>query len=257
MAKFFIINFKKIKRILLICILFFFGVWVSILFFENKILEVSNTNRLLPIYSVETSERQVALTFDCAWGADDIPDIIDILSQNGVTATFFMVGDWVEKYPDAVKLMYENNMELGNHSDSHAHVNNLSYEKNIVDMKACNSKLKDLTGEEVKFYRGPYGEYNNTVIQAAESLNMKVIQWDIDTLDYTGKTADEMCERIKKKLRSGSIILMHNDTEYTAKGLQEIINCINEEGYEIVPLSELIYFEGYTINHEGRQIKKQ
>ncbi len=77
----------------------------------------------------------------------------------------------------------------------------------------------------------------------------------MDTLDYTGKTPDEMCEIIKKKLRNGSIILMHNDTEYTAKGLQQIINCINEEGYEIVPLSELIHFENYTINHEGRQIK--
>ena len=79
----------------------------------------------------------------------------------------------------------------------------------------------------------------------------------MDTLDYTGKTADEMCERIKKKIRNGSIILMHNDTEHTASGLQAIINCINSEGYEIVSLSELIYFEDYTINHEGRQIKKQ
>ena len=257
MAKFWVINFKKIKKVLFVLMGIVLTINTYNYFCKREILQVSNSDRLLPIYSVETNEKQVAITFDCAWGADDIPSIIDTLVSNDVNATFFMVGDWIEKYPDAVRLLVENNLELGNHSDSHAHVNNLSYEKNIVDMKACNSKLKDLTGEEVKFYRGPYGEYNNTVIQAAESLNMKVIQWDIDTLDYTGKTTDEMCERIKKKLRSGSIILMHNDTEYTASGLEQIINCIKEEGYEIIPLSELIYFEDYTINHEGRQIKKQ
>ena len=76
----------------------------------------------------------------------------------------------------------------------------------------------------------------------------------MDTLDYTGKTADEMCERIKKKIRNGSIILMHNDTKYTASGLQQIIDTIKELGYEIVPVSKMIYYENYEINHEGRQI---
>ncbi len=255
MTSFFVIklNLKKLYLILALVI-------VSVLgcrhLRNNNVLEVSNSNRLLPIYSVGTDKKQVAITFDCAWGADDIPDIIDTLIKNGVTATFFMVGDWIDKNPDAVKLLYENNMELGNHSNSHAHVNNLSYEKNIEDMQACNNKLKELTGAEIKFYRGPYGEYNNVVIQAAENLNMKVIQWDIDTLDYTGKTPDEMCERIKNKIRNGSIILMHNDTKYTANGLQQIIDCIEALEYEIVPLADLIYFDNYEINHEGRQIAK-
>lgn len=257
MAKFWVINLRKIKKVLFVLIGIVLTISTCNYFCKREILQVSNSNRLLPIYSVETNQKQVAITFDCAWGADDIPTIIDTLVSNDVNATFFMVGDWIEKHPDAVRLLSENNMGLGNHSDSHAHVNNLSYEKNVEDMKACNEKIKELTGDKCKFYRGPYGEYNNTVIQAAESLDMKVIQWDIDTLDYTGKTADEMCERIKKKIRNGSIILMHNDTEHTASGLQAIINCVNSEGYEIVSLSELIYFEDYTINHEGRQIKKQ
>lgn len=63
-----------------------------------------------------------------------------------------------------------------------------------------------------------------------------------------------MCDRIKNKIRNGSIILMHNDTDYTANGLQKIVDTIKGEGYEIVPLSELVYEDGYTINHEGRQI---
>lgn len=147
-------------------------------------------------------------------------------------------------------------MEIGNHSDSHAHVNKLSYDENVQDMEKCNARIEEITGNKVKFYRGPYGEYNNTVIKAAESLGMNVIQWDVDTLDYEGKTPDEMCERIKKKIRNGSIILMHNDTKHTAEGLQQIIDTIKKEGYEIVPLNELIYHENYEINHEGRQISK-
>lgn len=257
MSKFLILDLRKIKKTLITLVLILLSVVTCNSLFDNKVLEVSSAKRLLPIYSVETTKKQVALTFDCAWGADDIEQIVRTLTNNGVSATFFVVGDWVKKYPDAVNVLHEAGMELGNHSDSHAHVNNLSFENNVEDMKKCNQRINEITNKDVLFYRGPYGEYNNTVIQAAESLNMKVIQWDVDTLDYTGKTPDEMCERIKKKIRNGSIILMHNDTEYTANGLQQIIDFIKKEGYEIVPLTELIYFENYTINHEGRQIKNQ
>ena len=142
----------------------------------------------------------------------------------------------------------------GNHSYSHAHVNKMSYDQNIEDMKKCNELISNITGEEVSYYRGPYGEYNNTVITAAKSLNMQVIQWDIDTLDYKGLTADEMCERIKKRVRNGGVMFMHNDTKHTAEGLQQIINTIKTEGYDIVSLENLIYTENYEINHEGRQI---
>ena len=132
----------------------------------------------------------------------------------------------------------------------------MAYGENLEDMTKCNDRIKEITGDNVRFYRGPYGEYNNTVISVAEELGMKVIQWNIDTLDYQGKTPDEMCKRIKKSLRNGSIILMHNDTKHTSEGLQQIIDTIRGEGYEIVPLDELIYFDNYEINHEGRQVKK-
>lgn len=251
--KIFVLNLRKIiMAIGLLCILV--AVCIGGDFIVSEVIETNANSRLLPIYSVEKEDKVVALTFDCAWGADDIPDIINTLNKNDVKAAFFMVGDWIEKNPEAVKLMHENGMDIGNHSDSHAHVNNLSLDANIEDMKKCNEKIKKITGEETKLYRGPYGEYNNTVITAAENLNMKVIQWDIDTLDYTGKTPEEMCERIKKKIRNGSIILMHNDTKYTASGLQKIIDTIKELGYEIMPVSEMIYYENYKINHEGRQI---
>ena len=189
-------------------------------------------------------------------GADDISDIINTLESNEVKATFFTVGDWAKKYPDAVKALDVAGMEIGNHSYDHKHVNKVSYGENLEDMTKCNELIESITGEKVRFYRGPYGEYNNTIIQVAGELNMRVIQWNIDSLDYKGLAGAEMCSRIKKNLREGSIILMHNDTKYTASSLQQIIDTIRNEGYEIVPLDELIYFDNYEINHEGRQIKK-
>ncbi len=218
-SKFVVFKLKNIFKygILIFAILLMTGFSTR---YTNMVIETSTENqKLLPVYSVETDEKKVAITFDCAWGADDISSIISTLEYNEVGATFFAVGDWVKKYPDSVKALYEAGMEIGNHSYGHTHVNKISYEENLEDMKKCNELLKNIIGENAKFYRGPYGEYNNTVIKAAESLNMQVIQWDIDTLDYTGKTPDEMCERIKSKIKNGSIILMHNDTKYTASRL--------------------------------------
>ena len=146
--------------------------------------------------------------------------------------------------------------KFGNHTFNHAHVANMSYEENLEDMKKCNELIEEITGEKVKYYRGAYGEYSNEVIIAAKDSGMQVIQWDVDTLDYTEKTVEEMCKRIKDKIRNGSIILMHNDTKYTASGLQQIIDQIHEEGYEIVSLEEMVYIDNYEINHEGRQCLK-
>ena len=141
----------------------------------DNVIETVSANKLLPIYSVETVDKRVAITFDCAWGADDINEIIDTLEFNNIYATFFTVGTWVKKYPEAVQSLSESGMEIGNHSDAHAHVNKMSFDENVQDMEKCNSRIEEIIGEKVKFYRGPYGEYNNTVIKAAESLNMKVI----------------------------------------------------------------------------------
>lgn len=252
-GKFYVFKFKNLMFSLLIITVLTF-LCLSGTNIVNKVIETAMQGKILPIYSVETQDKKVALTFDCAWGADDISSIISTLEKNDVSATFFCVGTWIDKFPDAIRKLNNAGMEIGNHSNSHKHVNKMSFGENLEDMTKCNDKIESITGEKVKYYRGPYGEYNNTVISVANELNMNVIQWNIDTLDYEGKTAEEMCERIKKKIRNGSIILMHNDTKYTAVGLQQIIDTIKEEGYEIVPLDDLIYKDNYEINHEGRQI---
>ena len=131
----------------------------------------------------------------------------------------------------------------------------MSYEQNKEQIQKCSDLVKKITGKETVLYRGPYGEYNNTVIKAAEDLNCKTIQWSIDSLDYKGLTGEQMWERIEPKLENGSIILMHNGTENTALSLNEIITKIKEKGYKPVTISELIYAQDYTIDNNGIQHK--
>ncbi len=222
---------------------------------QETIETSSNSGKLLPIYSVDINEPKVAVTINCAWSADDIDMILETLKNQEVNVTFFMVGDWVEKNSEAVKKIYEAGHEIGNHSYNHPHVNNLSLDKNKEQIKKCSDLVKNITGEGTKLYRGPYGEYNNTVIQAAKELEHETIQWSIDTLDYNGLTCEQMWERIEPKLENGSIILMHNGTENTALSLNEIITKIKEKGYTPVTVSELIYKDNYTIDSNGVQHK--
>ena len=176
------------------------------IFFTGTSMETmemsSSAGKLLPIYSVDTNKQRIAITINCAWNADDIDKILEILDRCNVKLTFFMVGDWVDKYQDYVKKISDAGHEIANHSDTHPHVNNLSYEQNVEEIKKCTEKIKNITGKDVKLYRGPYGEYNDTVIKAAQDNGYKVIQWSIDTLDYDALDQSQMWDRINKNLKN-------------------------------------------------------
>lgn len=192
---------------------------------------------------------------NCDWNADDIDNILDTLEKNQAKITFFMVGDWIEKFPEAVKKIHQAGHEIASHSDTHPHVNNLSYEKNIEEIEKSNDKIEKITGKRTKIYRAPYGEYNNTVIQAAQDKGYNTIQWSLDTLDYTGLTGDEMWKRLEAKIKSGDIILMHNGTKHTADSLDMLLKNIKAKELEVVRISDLIYQENAKIDANGEQSK--
>ena len=222
-----------------------------------KTIQTSATTKLLPIYNVRTEEKKIAFTMNCAWNADDIDTILEILKNNDVHITFFMVGNWVDKYPEAVNKIFKAGHEIGSHSNTHPHVNNLSSEKNLEEINWSVSKIEKITGQKLHLYRAPYGEYNDTVIQTAQENGYYTIQWNLDTLDYEGLTGNEMWNRIKDKLQCGSIILSHNGTKHTAESLDMLIKNIKSQGFELVTVSELIYQDNYTINNNGTQIRTQ
>ena len=250
--------FKKDKLISYIIVLCTVGVLIIIGATSNlnQTIQTSYIEKEVPVYCTQTNENKVALTMNCAWNADDIDYILKDLEENNIKITFFMVGNWVDKYEEAVNKIYQAGHEIANHSNTHPHVTNLNYEENIEEIKKCSQKIEKITGEKTTLYRGPYGEYNNTVLKAAKDENHITIQWSIDSLDYTGLTEQEMINRIKPKLEKGSIILMHNGTKNTATSLNGIIKTIKASGFEIVKVSELIYKQNYKIDANGVQHKE-
>lgn len=214
------------------------------------------SKKQLPIYCVDTKgEKKVALTFDAAWGDEDAQEIRKILNTYQVKATFFMVGDWMRKYPELVKQLAEDGHDMANHSNKHPHVNQMDKEAIKKDMLAAHEEIKNLTGQECLLYRPPYGEYNNTVLQAAKECGYYTIQWDVDSLDWKGYDAPTLIQKViaHKHLGAGSIILLHNGAKHTAEALPQIIEGLKQKGFEIVPVSQLIYKGDYQLDHEGRQ----
>ena len=202
--------------------------------------------KYLPIYNVQTEENKVAFTMNCAWNADDIDSILETLKNNDVHITFFIVGDWADKYPEAVKKIHEAGHEIGSHSNTHPHVNNLSSEKNLEEIQLSVNKIERITGNKTTLYRAPYGEYNDTVIKTAQENGYFTIQWNLDTLDYKGLTGEEMWNRLKNKLDKGSIILSHNGTNHTADSLDMLIKNIKSKGFKVTTVSDLIYQNNYS-----------
>ena len=154
------------------------------------IVGVSASARELPIYSVQRDNKAVSLTFDAAWGNEDTQLLIDILNKYGVRATFFLVGQWVEKYPESVQALYDAGMEIGNHSDTHPHMAKLSEKQIIDEVSLCNGKIEAITGEEVGLFRCPYGEYDDEVITSLRNMGMYTIQWDVES-SHTPESLDK------------------------------------------------------------------
>lgn len=224
----------------------------------SGIISVSSTvgDRELPIYCVGTDKKQIALSFDAAWGNEDTTQILDILAKHDVKVTFFMTGGWVENYPDDVKAILEAGHDLGNHSESHPDMATLSASQQKEELMRVHNKVKELTGYEMFLFRPPYGSYNNSLITTAKECGYYTVQWDVDSLDWKDYGVDSIVKTVTchKHLGNGSIILCHNGAKYTAAALDTMITTLKEAGYEFVPVSQLIIKDNYHMDHEGRQI---
>lgn len=224
----------------------------------NRVIATSSTvgSRELPIYCVQTDKPQIAISFDAAWGNEDTQKILDILAKHEVKATFFMTGGWVESYPDDVKAIQAAGHDLGNHSENHKNMSQLSDDEKTTELMTVHNKVKELTGYDMFLFRPPYGDYDNAVVLNAKENGYYTIQWDVDSLDWKDYGVDAIIDTVcnHKHLGNGSIILCHNGAKYTAEALDTLITNLKNQGYEFVPISELILKNNYHMDHEGRQI---
>lgn len=216
----------------------------------------------LPIYSVDAAttddgKKYAALSFDAAWGAKDTIQILDILDKYNVKVTFFMTGGWVDSFPDMVKEIYSRGHDLGNHSQNHKQMSKLDVAGQKEEILSVGASVKELTGYDMFLFRPPYGDYNSTLITTAYGCNYYPIQWSVDSLDWKDYGVDNIIKTVTrhKALDNGAIILMHNGAKFTAQALESVITSLQEQGYTLIPISELIIRENFHMDGTGKQIK--
>ncbi len=225
-----------------------------VLVYNPAFVGASATQRQLPVYSVGRDGKFCSLTFDAAWGNEDTAELIRILDSYGVKATFFVVGDWVRKYPESVKALAEAGHEVMNHSNHHDHFNPLTAQQITADVTACAEEIEAVTGISPDLFRCPYGEYDDHVIAAVESLGITCVQWDVDSLDWKDYDAATIHERVCSRVQPGSIVLFHNAAKHTPEALPGIIEELIRKGYTIVPIGQLLLSGETRIDHTGRQL---
>ncbi|HHY15802.1 MAG TPA: polysaccharide deacetylase family protein [Firmicutes bacterium] len=217
------------------------------------IVAVTSRARLVPIYEVRTDQKQVAISFDATWGTELTDEILEILATHGIKTTFFLAGQWVDKYPEYVVKIAAAGHEIGNHSYSHPHMNSLD-EKGIgYELGKLDEMIRDLTGKRTIVFRPPFGEYNNRVLSTATALGYYPVQWSVDSLDWKNLSSGQIYDRVMREIKPGSIVLFHNAGPGTPGAIRRIIPDLKQAGYSILPVSELIFKDDYYIDHAGVQ----
>ena len=210
----------------------------------------------VPIYSVETDEKAVALTFDAAWGADKTLGILETLEEKDACATFFLVSFWAEKYENELKtLAASDRIEIGTHSATHPYMTKLSKSQMALELSTSKSLIEKISGRKIELFRPPYGDYSDALLTTAKEQGLYTIQWDVDSLDWKNLSKEQIASRVVGNCRNGSIVLMHNDGKHTLEALPAIIDGLRAKGFKFKTVGQLIYKDNYTIDHTGRQIR--
>lgn len=209
--------------------------------------------RELPIYSVERDDKVLSISFDASWGADKTVPILDILDEHKVKTTFFLVGNWVKKYPEMVKEIFARGHEIGNHSDTHAHMNSLSEQGIRDELHIMSDRVESLTGVRPTLFRPPYGEYNDRVIRVSRAEGYEAVQWSIDSLDWKDRGTEDIIKQCTHRVENGDIVLFHNDSTDILNALPTVIKHYQSLGYSIIPVSEILLSGDTTIDVQGKQ----
>lgn len=197
------------------------------------------TSRFQPIYQGNAGSKKIALTVNVVWGEEFIPKMLDILKKNDVPVTFYIGGEWAEKFPELTKKMVKAGHEIGNHGYNHPHPTYLNKSDNAEQILKTEKILYRLTGRKTSLFAPPYGEYNDTVLEAAGDNGYKTILWSIDTIDWQRPAPEEIIRRVMTKAHNGAIVLMH-PTAPTAEALPGLLSELKKEGYQFVKVSDIL-----------------
>lgn len=208
-----------------------------------------------PIYSVAREDNKIAISFDAAWGSEYTRTILDILDEYNIKSTFFVVKFWVEDYPEVAREIINRGHEIGNHSATHPEMGNLSPADIEVEIMSTHETIKSVTGFEANLFRPPFGHYSPGMLSSIAELGYYSIQWDVDSLDWKERGAEDIVLRVTQQVQAGSIVLFHNNAKHITEALPLVLEEFKERNLEVVPVSQLIWHSDYIIDHEGRQHK--
>lgn len=249
-----VINGRRLLVFLGAGFVLFFFVAVPMLRQESwRVVSSLLAGKIIPIYSVETTDKKVAFSFDAVWGADQTQELLAILRKNKVKTTFFLGGFWLEKYPEMVKLIAEEGHEIGNHTYTHPHLNSLSTERIAEELNKTHQLIVELTGQKPFLFRPPFGEYSNKVIETAKTCGYVTIIWDVDSLDWRNLSSAEMTQRVYSRVKPGSIVLFHNAGKHTPAAIDALLSNLTKDGYRIIPISQILLQGETYVDHTGRQ----
>jgi polysaccharide deacetylase family sporulation protein PdaB len=254
----FVVIKKKNAVLVLMFVICFAAASVGLALSGASQVFFNQSTKMLPVYGVDTGDDKViALTFDAAWGADKTEGILKILEENDIAsnAAFFLVGFWIDRYPDLVKKIHEQGVEIGNHSNNHLHMSKLPENEIANEIAAVNDAVRELTGVKPKYFRAPFGEYSDRLLTEVGKAGMTGVQWSVDSLDWMKKSTKEVSERVLSRAHNGGIVLFHNNSEHILEVLPVVITGLKAKGFRFVPLSELVATENYTIDVNGIQHK--
>ena len=240
-------KYKTISSFILSIVLIF-----GIVYGVRKMCYLSGDTNI-PINKVETDEKKITLSFDVAWDSDNIDSILETLDKHNVKATFFLVGTWVDNNEELVKKIHQKGHGIGNHSNTHPNTNELSDESIINEIEVASEKISNITGEEVKLYRPPFGEIDKRSMDICYDLGYQVIKWDIDSLDWKEIGHNHVVDRVIRNSQPGSIVLFHTNTDGVEYYLDEILTKLKNEEYDVVSVQELLYKDNYIIDSNGVQ----
>lgn len=215
-------------------------------------VSVVSGKRELPIYCVNCDDNKISISFDAAWGGDKTLGILDLLDEYNIKTTFFLVDIWTQKYPELVKEIVARGHEIGNHSTSHPQMSKLNETQIAKELNTQADNVLAIAGVRPVLFRPPYGDYNNRVITTARAQGFVPIQWSVDSLDWKNRGAQEIINRATK-VKSGDIVLFHNDSQYILDALPAVLKYYAENGYSVVPISEILLTGETTIDIQGRQ----
>lgn len=185
--------------------------------------------------------KKVALTFDDGPNPIVTPKVLDILKENDIKATFFILGNQVHANSDLLSRILEEGHAIGNHSWSHPNFDNLSIEEAVKEIENTQSALENTIGYRPSLFRPPYGALDNDKLNQINQLNMAVVNWTVDTLDWSGISSEEIMKLVREQIHPGGIVLMHDSKRNnTIDALEKLIPELKAEGYSFVTVPELL-----------------